>query len=151
MLPFHLWTSVALSFGPMMWSLLALRYGMPLAIEGNRLVEGSGVVEVTEGHLRIVVGDPSYGGWIWSYEGPWYRGWNAWFGRQRNHRYAESLYQKLTRTVDPGFHSLRFNSLEIERVPPPAEQSLYSSATSSIAMITLTLTRALQRLTVGSG
>jgi hypothetical protein len=100
------------------------RYGAPLAIEGHRLIEGSGVVEVTEGHLRIVVGDPAYGGWTWSYEGPWHRGWRAWFGKWRNHRYAETWYQKLTRTVDPGFHSLRFNSLEIEQVSPPVAQPL---------------------------
>jgi hypothetical protein len=37
--------------------------------------------------------------------------------------FANGWYQKLTRTVDPGFHSLRFNSLEIERVPPPAQQA----------------------------
>jgi hypothetical protein len=98
-------------------------YGAPLAIEGNRLVEGSGIVEVTEGHLRIVVGDPAYGGWTWSYNGPWYRGWRAWFGKWNLQRYAESWYQKLTRTVDPGFHSLRFNSLEIDQVAAPTAQS----------------------------
>jgi hypothetical protein len=100
-------------------------YGAPLKIEGNRLVEGTGLVEVTEGHLRIVMGDPAYGGWTWSYTGPWYRGWNSWFGKRGNQRYAESWYQKLTRIVDPGFHHLRFNSLEIERVSaPPTRSSL---------------------------
>jgi hypothetical protein len=98
-------------------------YGTPLKIEGNRLVEGSGVVEVTEGHLRIVVGDPAYGGWTWSYQGHWYDGWRAWFGKGNLQRYAEHWYQKFTRTVDPGYHNLRFNSLEVERVAAPAEQS----------------------------
>jgi hypothetical protein len=36
-------------------------YGAPLKIEGNRLIEGSAVVETTEGYLRIVVRDPAYG------------------------------------------------------------------------------------------
>jgi hypothetical protein len=97
--------------------------GAPLKIEGNRLVEGSAIVEVTEGHLRVVVGDPAYGGWTWSYQGPWYRGWHAWFGKLNHQRYAEIWYQKLTRTVDPGYHNLRLNSLEIERLVTPAQQS----------------------------
>ena len=100
-------------------------YGPPLAIEGNRLVEGAGIVEVTEGHLRIVVGDPAYGGWTWSYTGPWYRGWRTWFGRLNLQRYAESWHQKVTRTVDPGFHSLRFNSLQVERVTAPLRPSAF--------------------------
>ncbi len=98
-------------------------YGAPLKIEGNRLVEGSAIVEVTEGHLRLVVGDPAYGGWTWSYQGPWYRGWSEWFGRLNHQRYAEIWYQKLTRTVDPGYHSLRLNSLEIKRLAAPAQQT----------------------------
>jgi hypothetical protein len=98
-------------------------YGAPLKIEGNRLVEGSAIVEVTEGHLRIVVGEPAYGGWTWSYLGPWYRGWSAWFGKLNLQRYAETWYQKLTRTVDPGYHNLRLNSLEIDRLAAPAQQT----------------------------
>jgi hypothetical protein len=98
-------------------------YGAPLRVEGNRLIEGSGIVEVTSGELRIVVGDPAYGGWTWAYQGPWYRGWKGWFGKRGNGRYAMGRYQKLARFVDPGFHSLRFNSLVIEQVPPPAEET----------------------------
>ena len=98
-------------------------YGAPLQVGGNQLVEGTGLVEVTEGHLRIVVGDPAYGGWTWSYLGPWYRGWDAWFGALSHQRYANNWYQRLTRTVDPGYHSLRFNSLEIEPADEPARQS----------------------------
>ncbi|MGH8056675.1 MAG: hypothetical protein ACREOH_05485, partial [Candidatus Entotheonellia bacterium] len=97
------------------------RYGVPLKVEGNRLVEGSAVVEVTEGHLRIVVGDVAYGGWVWGYSGPFFQGWRAWWRLGR--KYAANWYQVLTRTVDPGFHSLRFNSLEIERVPRPARHA----------------------------
>ena len=92
-------------------------YGAPLSVEGNRLVEGSQVVEVTQGHLRIVVGDPAYGGWVWSYGGPFFRGWGPWWRQQR--KYAPTWWQALTRTVDPGFHSLRFNSLEVARVASP--------------------------------
>jgi hypothetical protein len=44
-------------------------YGPPLVVGGDRLVEGCGIVEVTESHLRIVVGDPAYGGWTWKYRG----------------------------------------------------------------------------------
>jgi hypothetical protein len=95
-------------------------YGAPLTVEGNRLIEGSGIVEVTNGQLRIVVGDPAYSGWTWAYDGPWYRGWKSWFGQWGSGRYARGWYQKLARFVDPGFHSLRFNSLVIEQVPPPA-------------------------------
>lgn len=96
-------------------------YGPPLRVRGQQLVEGSHKVEVTEGHLRVVVGDPAYGGWTWSHRGPWYSEWNSWIGKWGNHRYAESWHQKLTRTVDPGFHHLRLNSLEIEKAPGPTE------------------------------
>jgi hypothetical protein len=96
-------------------------YGAPLKVEGNRLVEGSGMVEVTDGHLRLVVGDPAYAGWTWHYDGPWYRGWSNWFGRRGNGRYATGWYQKIARFVDPGFHSLRLNSLVVEPIPSPTE------------------------------
>lgn len=95
-------------------------YGLPLRVEGNRLVEGSGIVEVTEGHLRIVIGDPAYEGWTWSYKGPFWRGWKRWW--KHPIVFANNWYQKLMRFVDPGFHSLRFNSLEIERVGAPTKQ-----------------------------
>lgn len=98
-------------------------YGPPLKVEGNRLIEGTEIVEVTDGHLRIVVGDPAYGGWTWAYEGPFFRGWKSWFGRWGNQRYATGWYQKLTRTVDPGFHSLRFNSLVVESITAPSRQT----------------------------
>jgi len=94
-------------------------YGPPLKVRGRDLVEGSHIVEVTEKNLRIVVGDPAYAGWTWTYNGPWYRGWSRWWGEWGDHRYAENWYQKLTRVVDPGFHHLRLNSLEIERIPGP--------------------------------
>lgn len=94
-------------------------YGKPLVAKGNCLAEGTGVVEVTDGHLRIVVGDPAYGGWTWAYVGPWYTGWKRWL--RKGHLYAGSWHQKFTRVVDPGFHTLRLNSLEVERVPPPEE------------------------------
>jgi hypothetical protein len=45
-------------------------------------------------------------------------------GKRGTQRYAESWSQKLTRVVDPGFHHLRLNSLEIERVPAPAKRPL---------------------------
>jgi hypothetical protein len=99
-------------------------YGVPLKVGGEDLVEGSNIVEVTDGHLRVVVGDPAYRGWTWSHKGPWYHGWRDWWGRRRAHRYAETWRQKLMRVVDPGFHTLRLNSLEIERVSAPAKQSL---------------------------
>jgi hypothetical protein len=83
------------------------------------LVEGTDVVEVTGGHLRIVVGDPAYAGWTWRHPGAWYEDWWSWVGRWGGQRYAESWRQKLTRTVDPGFHSLRLNSVAIEPVPAP--------------------------------
>ena len=96
-------------------------YGAPLVVGGNRLVEGAGVVEVTDGHLRVVVGDPAYPGWTWDYRGPWYRGWSAWLGK--THQYASGWYQKLMRIVDPGFHHVRLNSLEVERVVAPSNQA----------------------------
>jgi len=92
-------------------------YGAPLKVEGNRLIEGSAIVEVAEGHLRIVIGDPAYGGWTWSYKGSFWRGWKGWW--KHPSVFANNWYQKITRFVDPGFHSLRFNSLEIERVQAP--------------------------------
>ncbi len=95
-------------------------YGPPLVVGGNQLAEGTGIVEVTDGHLRIVVGDPAYGGWTWTYRGPWYKGWKRWWGH--DYFYANGWYQKFTRTVDPGFHSLRLNSLEVERIAAPAKR-----------------------------
>lgn len=97
------------------------QYGAPTRIEGNRLVEGSGVVEVTDGHLRVVMGDPAYGGWTWSYSGPFWRGWRRWW--KHPVVFANNWYQKLTRTVDPGFHGFRLNSLEVERVKAPAKKT----------------------------
>lgn len=97
------------------------QFGAPLTIEGNRLVEGSGVVEVTDKHLRIVMGDPAYGGWTWSYSGPLWQGWKAWW--KHPVVFANNWYQKLTRNVDPGFHGLRINSLEIERAKAAAKKT----------------------------
>lgn len=94
-------------------------HGRPLATAGATLVEGERVVEVTDDHLRIVVGDPAYAGWEWRYPGPWYEGWGEWWGRWGGQRYAERWLDKLTRRVDPGFHSLRLNSLHIYSVPAP--------------------------------
>jgi hypothetical protein len=96
-------------------------YGRPVVIRGNELVRDTGIVEVTDGHLRIVVGDPAYGGWTWVHPGPWYKGWILWWGSY--HQYATTWSQKFSRTVDSGFHSLRLNSLEIERIPPPRSQT----------------------------
>jgi hypothetical protein len=93
-------------------------YGAPTVVGGRELVEGSGVVEVTDGHLRVIVGDPAYTGWTWSHPGPWIRGWRDWWNDTS--RYANGWYQRLTRTVDPGFHSLGLNALEVERVSAPA-------------------------------
>jgi hypothetical protein len=93
-------------------------YGTPLVVRGDELVEGSGIVEVTDGHLRIVVGDPAYSGWTWTYLGPWYKGWARWWGFDS--QYATNWYQKLSRQVDPGFHNLRLNSLQAEQVLPPS-------------------------------
>lgn len=92
------------------------RYGAPLQVAGNQLVEGSDTVEVTDGQLRIVIGDPAYAGWVWRYSGPWYKGWQPWIAHE--HQYATGWYQKLARAVDPGFHSLRLNSIEVEEVAP---------------------------------
>ena len=99
------------------------QFGPPLKIRGRDLVDGSNIVEVTDGSLRVVVGDPAYGGWTWSYEGPWHRGWSTWWGEWGDHRYAETWYQKLTRVIDPGFHHLRLSSLEVERVAAPAKKA----------------------------
>jgi hypothetical protein len=96
-------------------------YGPPLVVAGDRLVEGCGIVEVTDNHLRIVVGDPAYGGWTWRYPGAWYRGWRRWWSFE--HQYAHGWYQKLVRVVDPGFHTLRLNSLAIKRVGAPTGRS----------------------------
>lgn len=95
-------------------------YGAPLAVGGDNLVEGAGIVEIINGHLRIVVGDPAYGGWTWSYQGPWYKGWLRWVAN--DYGYADGWYQIFTRMVDPGFHSLRVNSIEIEQVDSPIIQ-----------------------------
>jgi hypothetical protein len=100
------------------------QYGAPLKARGVDLIEGANVVEVTDGQLRIVVGDPAYSGWTWSYKGPWHRGWDKWWGKWGEQRYAETWYQKLTRVIDPGFHHLRLNSLEIEGVTAPAKKKL---------------------------
>jgi hypothetical protein len=54
------------------------KYGAPTVVGGRQLVERSGTVEVTDGHLRIVVGDPSYPGWTWSHAGPWYSDLSHW-------------------------------------------------------------------------
>jgi hypothetical protein len=93
----------------------------PLLVGGDRLVEGCGIVEVPDSHLRIIVGDPAYGGRTWRSRGLWYEGWRRWWGFE--HQYAYSWYQKLTRTVDPGFHSLRLNSLAIEQIGAPRERA----------------------------
>jgi hypothetical protein len=95
-------------------------YGLPITVRGRELVEGSGIVEVTDGHLRIVIGDPAYGGWTWRSPSPWYAGWRHWWRVEYN--YYDNWYQRLTRTIDPGFHAVRLNSLEIERVEPPESQ-----------------------------
>jgi hypothetical protein len=95
-------------------------YGAPLVVGGRQLVEGSEVVEVTDGHLRIVVGDPAYTGWTWTYPGRWYTGLKHWW--KVEYKSANGWYQKLTRTIDPGFHALGLNSLEVARVSAPATQ-----------------------------
>ena len=94
--------------------------GAPIAVGGSHLLEGSGLVEVTEEHLRVVVGDPAYPGWTWRHAGPWYSGWETWLAI--GHLYARGWRQKLFRFVDPGFHHLRLNALEIEAVPEPPIQ-----------------------------
>jgi hypothetical protein len=60
-------------------------------------------------------------GWE-EYDGSIYRpgGWRDWWGFE--HQYAQSWYQKLMRVVDPGFHSLRLNSLAIEQIGAPTER-----------------------------
>lgn len=93
-------------------------YGPPTVVGGRQLVEGSGIVEVTGGHMRIVVGDPSYPGWIWSHPGRWYADLRHW--RKVEYVYARDWWQSLTRSVDPGFHTLSLNSLKVERVRAPA-------------------------------
>ena len=95
-------------------------YGAPIAVGGRDLVEGSGIVETIDGHLRLVIGDPAYAGWTWAYPGPWYTALKHWWKVEFN--YADGWYQRLTRTVDPGFHSLALNSIEVERVAAPAKQ-----------------------------
>jgi hypothetical protein len=95
------------------------RRGPPLRVAGRALVEGQSSVEVTDGHLRVVVGDPAYSGWTSRYLGPRWRGWRTWFAREGDHRYAENWYGKLSRVIDPGFHSLRLNSLVVEPIAPP--------------------------------
>jgi len=93
------------------------QYGEPLVAGGRQLVEGSGVVEVTDGHLRIVIGDPAYAGWTWTYPGRWYTELKHWWRVEYN--YVNNWYQWLTRTVDPGFHTLGLNSLEVRPVAAP--------------------------------
>lgn len=93
------------------------KYGAPTVAGGRELVEGSGIVEVTDGHLRVVLGDPSYPGWTWSHAGRWYADLQRWW--RLEYGYANNLLQRLTRTVDPGFHTLGLNSLEVERVRAP--------------------------------
>jgi len=96
------------------------QHGAPLVVGGRQLVEESGVVEVTDGHLRIVVGDPAYAGWTWTYPGRWYTELKHWWRVEYN--YANSWYQWLSRTVDPGFHTLNLNSLEVRPVSAPGGQ-----------------------------
>jgi hypothetical protein len=43
----------------------SLNYGAPFEVGGPDLIEGSNIVEVTDGHLRMVVGDLPHGGWTW--------------------------------------------------------------------------------------
>jgi hypothetical protein len=95
-------------------------YGAPLAVGGRQLIEGSGIVEATDGHLRIVIGDPAYAGWTWRYAGPLYTELKHWW--RAEYSYAESWYQWFTRMVDPGFHSMGLNSLKVERVSAPPTQ-----------------------------
>ncbi len=93
-------------------------FGAPLAVKGNFLIEGTGLVEVTDAHLRIVVGDPAYAGWSWRHSGTWYQGWVRWI--VKDHIYAKGVSNKLKRVVDEGFHSIRMNSLIIEKAEPPS-------------------------------
>ena len=94
------------------------KYGPPTVVGGRQLVQGSGIVEVSDGHLRVVVGDPSYPGWKWSHVGPWFSDLSHW--RKVEVAYTQNWWQRLTRTVDPGFHTLSLNSLKVEAVPAPA-------------------------------
>jgi hypothetical protein len=96
-------------------------YGRPVVVGGDDLVEGEGIVEVTDGHLRIVVGDPAYGGWTWAHTGPWYSGWAGWIAN--DYGYAKNWYQRFIRKVDPGYHSIRMNAMEIESVEAPEKES----------------------------
>jgi hypothetical protein len=96
-------------------------HGPPTVAGGRQLVEGSEIVEVTDGHLRIVVGDPAYPGWIWSHAGSWFADLNRWW--RLEYGYANGWYQRITRTVDPGFHTLSLNSLEVEGVSAPVQQA----------------------------
>jgi hypothetical protein len=96
-------------------------YGAPTVVGGRRLVEGSGIVEVTDGHLRIIIGDPAYTGWVWAHPGPLNKRWRRWWYDESG--YANGWYQVLSRTVDPGFHSISLNSLQIERVAAPQIKS----------------------------
>ena len=96
-------------------------YGRPVVVGGDDLVEGSSIVEVTDGHLRIVVGDSAYGGWTWTHIGPWYSGWARWIAN--DYGYAKNWYQRFIRKVDPGYHSVRMNAMEIESVEAPEKKS----------------------------
>jgi hypothetical protein len=91
--------------------------GEPVAVGGRRLIEGSSVVEATDNHLRIVIGDAAYGGWTWKHSGGWHESLKQWWRVEYN--YANGWFQRLSRTVDPGFHTLSINSLHIERVAAP--------------------------------
>gem|GEM_PF-5570766 len=96
--------------------------GEPLTVGGRHLIEGSGVVEATDNHLRIVIGDAAYAGWIWKHSGAWHESLKQWWRVEYN--YANGWFQRLSRTIDPGFHTLGINSLHLERVPSPRGQSL---------------------------
>ena len=84
------------------------RYGKPLVVSGDELIEGSGAVEVVHGQLRVVIGDPAYAGWTWSHPGPWYRGWGRCWGHDE--QYAANLIQRPSRYVYPVFCHLRPNA-----------------------------------------
>jgi hypothetical protein len=96
--------------------------GAPIVVGGKDLVEGSKIVEVTDGHLRVIVGDPAYSGWTYAFSGPWYRDLKYWWRFEYN--YANSLYQWFTRTVDPGFHSWKLNYIAFRQVAAPASRPL---------------------------
>ena len=114
--------NAASNAGLTMWCLPALITVRRRWWVDDSWVEGSGIVEVTDGHLRVVVGDPSYPGWTWSHRGQWFADLKHWWKVEYN--YARDWQQRLTRSIDPGFHMLSLNSLEVERVtalaPPPA-------------------------------